>query len=65
MGDRRSAGQAKSCAQFGGDDHGQGGLAQTGRAAEQDVVGDVLTLFRGRQDQPQLVLDAFLTDEVT
>ena len=47
-----------------GDEVGQGGLAQTRRAGEQDVVEHVAALFGGFQHQQNPLLDLFLADEL-
>ena len=46
------------------DDHGQGGLAQAGRAGQQDVVRRCAAAQRALQQQVELLADPGLADEV-
>ncbi|MDF2575271.1 MAG: hypothetical protein K0S05_2183 [Agromyces sp.] len=46
------------------DDHGERGLAETGRAGQQDVIGCALLQRGRREEQLQLAADAGLPDEL-
>ena len=45
-------------------DAGQGGLAQSGRATEKNVVENILTLLRSLNGYLQTILDLCLTGEI-
>ena len=51
-------------AQLGRDDHGQGRLAQAGRAGQQDVVGRGAAAHRALQQQVELLAHPVLGDEL-
>ena len=51
-------------AELGGDDHGDGGLAQPGRAGQQHVVGALPRRSAPVEHQRQLLADPGLADEV-
>jgi hypothetical protein len=53
-----------AAAHLGGDDVGQRGLAQAGRAIEQDVVQGFAPSLGGGNGNVQVVLDGILPDEV-
>ncbi len=61
---RRPRGHAQGGAHLGGDDAGEGRLAQARRAAEQDVVGRAAAQAGGLKDEAQLRLHALLSDEL-
>jgi hypothetical protein len=58
--DHRAGGLAQVDAHLGGDDMGQRGLAQAGRAEDQHVVERLLALARGLDVDLQLFADGFL-----
>lgn len=62
--DRRSAADPKRGVHLGGDDHGQSGLAQAGRAGQQHVVGAAAAHPGGLQDEGELLADPVLADEI-
>ncbi len=62
--DRRPACDAQRRTQLGGDDHGERRLAETWRAAEQDMVRRTSAPPRCLQNQGQLLADALLPDEL-
>ena len=62
--DRRAAGGFQSCAHLMSHDAGQGGLAQSGRATEKNVVENILTLLRSLNGYLQTILDLCLTGEI-
>ena len=57
-------GEPDGRAQLRGDDHGQAGLAQPGRAGQQDVVGRVAAPAGALQHQLELLAHARLADEL-
>ena len=61
--DCRTGRDANRHLQLVGYDHRQRGLAQSGRAGEQDVVGGGVTFAGGVQEQLQLGLEPRLPDE--
>ena len=60
--DRRAAGVADVGAQLAGHDRRQGGLAQTGRAVQQDVIRRVPSLAGGAEQDPEVGLQLALAD---
>ena len=62
--DGRAARHAQRPAALVRDDHRERGLAEPGRAREQDVVGGALLHRRGREQQLQLPAHARLADEL-
>ena len=60
--DRRAAGVADVDAELAGDDRGQGGLAEAGRAVQQDVIGGFTPPPRRRQQHREVGLDLALAD---
>ena len=64
---RSSAGPDVMCsadAQLGGDDAGQGGLAEAGRAGEEQVVGGLAPAPGGLEDDLEVLLELGLADEL-
>lgn len=57
-------GDADRGAHLGGDDHGEGGLAEAGGAGEQYVVGGRSAGAGGAQDEVELFADLLLADEL-
>ena len=51
-------------AELGGDDSGERGLAETGRAVEQHVIHRLAALFRGLDRDGEILLDLRLAREV-
>ena len=64
VGERRAAGDPQRGAHLGGDDHGQRGLAEAGRAGEQHVVGRPAAQPGRLEDQPELGAHALLADDL-
>ena len=62
MADRRSAGNLKVHAHFVGDDPGQCGFAQAGRAVKQSVIQRFSAIFCGLDINGHMLLDLFLSD---
>ncbi len=62
--DRRAGGDPQRHAQLGRDDHRQRGLAQPGRAGQQQVLGGDAARGGGLQHQPELLAHHRLPDEV-
>jgi hypothetical protein len=62
--DLRAGGGVESGACGGGDDVGEGGFAESGRAGEEDVFEDVVALFGGFDHEDEAVFDFFLAMEV-
>ena len=61
---RRAGGLDERHPELGGDDLGERGLAQAGRAGEQDVVQRLLARGRPRAATPQLLAQRLLADEL-
>ena len=59
----RAGGDVEFAAGGAGDDVGESGLAEAGRAGEQDVVEHVAAAGGGLDHQEQAVLDLLLADE--
>jgi hypothetical protein len=64
VGDRRTAGDPERRGHLVGDDHRQRGLAEPGRAGEQDVVGRPAAAASGLEHQPELLADPPLADHL-
>ena len=62
--DHRPRRRAKANAQFAGDDLGEGGFAEAGRAVQQDVVQRLATGFRGLDEHGEVFAGGFLAGEV-
>ena len=62
--DRRAAGDPQRRGHLGGDDHRERGLAETGRAGEQHVVGHPPAAAGGLEHQPELLAHPVLADEL-
>lgn len=62
--DGGAAGDADGGFHLGRDDHREGGLAQTGGAGEQHVVGGGAARACRAQDEVELLADLLLTDEL-
>ena len=62
--ERGARGDSDRFAQFGGDDHGEAGLAEAGRAGEQDVVGRGTASGGALQHEFELFAHAGLADEL-
>ena len=62
--DGRAAGDPQRRAELGGDDHGQGGLAEAGRPGQQHVVRRPAAPQRALQHQRELLADPLLADEL-
>ena len=62
--DRRTGRDANGCAHLGGNDHGQGGLAQPGRTGEQDMVRGATATASGSEYQAKLIGDPLLALEL-
>ena len=63
LGQGRAAGHLDRGAQLVGQDGGEGGLAQTGRAVEEDVRQRLLELLAGVEDDVQPADHFFLADD--
>ena len=62
--ERRARGLHHRHPHLGGDDVGEGGLAEAGRAGEEDVVERLAAAPRGLDEDRQLLGDLLLVDEV-
>ena len=62
--DGRAGGEAQADAHLGGDDAGERGFAEAGRAVEQDVVELLVARLGGGDGDLERVLGRFLPDEV-
>ena len=62
--ERRAGGGVDADLQLGGDDAGEGRLAQAGRPGEQHVVEGLAAVAGGLHEDLELLLDARLADEV-
>ena len=61
---RRSRRQAQRTAHLVGNDHRQGGLAQSGRTRQKDVIGNFSPPDGGLEHQRELLAHHLLTNEV-
>ena len=64
-GDHRPRGHAKADAELGGDDLGERGLAEPGRAREQRVIKRLLAMPGRLDEHPKIGAQLRLTDELT
>ena len=62
--DRGAAGDPQRHAELGGNDHGDGRLAEPGRSRQQHVIGWPTTAQRALQHQRELVPYPLLADEI-
>ncbi len=62
--ERGARGDLQADLHLGGDDAGQGGLAQAGRPGEQQVVGGLAAPAGGLEDDPEVLLELGLADEL-
>ena len=62
--DRRTGGDAHGDTHFGGDDVGECGLAEAGRAVEEDVVERFFAFGGGLDGDAEVVLELLLADEL-
>lgn len=62
--DRRPAGDPQRRTELSSDDHGERGLAEPGRAREQDVIGCPAAAQGAFEHQRELLSDAVLADEL-
>ena len=62
--ERGTAGDAQADVHLGGDDSRQRGLAQPGRAREQQVVGGLAAAARGAEQDLEVLLEPGLADEL-
>jgi len=62
--ERRARCDVDLCPHLVGDDARHGGLAQPGRAGEQEMVGGLVALARGTEHDREMLLQFFLADEV-
>jgi hypothetical protein len=62
--DGGTGGDAHGDAHLGGDDVGERGLAEAGRAVEEHVVQRLVALLRGLDGDAQVVLQPLLADEL-
>ena len=62
--DLRTGGGVEGGAGGGGDDVGEGGFSESGRAGEENVFENVVALFGGFDHENEAVFDFFLTMEV-
>jgi hypothetical protein len=60
----RAGGGAEVDPQLAGDDLGQGGLAQAGRAEQQHVVQRLAPALGGLDEDPEIALGLLLADEL-
>ncbi len=60
----RTRGLLDAHAQLGGDDPGERGLAQAGRAVEQHVIHGLAAVFRGFDGDGEILLDLGLAGEI-